>query len=148
MKKTLSLVLALVMTVSLFTFGPIVSASAAFTDSNSITYKEAVDVIYSLGIMSGYSDGMFHGEYPLNKAQICAIMGRILMKTKKYRVPSNPADVIRQHYDDTVAEYALNEVALLLNLGILVDSSRTFNRGISRIDVVEMLYRAFNKNFL
>ena len=58
MKKTLSMVLALVMTVSLFTFAP-ASAGAAFTDSNSITYKEAVDVIYALGIMGGYSDGSF-----------------------------------------------------------------------------------------
>ena len=59
MKKALSLVLALVMTVSLFTFSPPTSADAAFIDSNSITYKEAVDVIYALGIMGGYGDGSF-----------------------------------------------------------------------------------------
>ena len=46
MKKFLSLVLALVMTMSLVT----VSAGAKdFTDDSEITYKEAVDVISALG---------------------------------------------------------------------------------------------------
>jgi hypothetical protein len=77
MKKILPLVLALVMTVSLFTFGP-VSASAAFTDSNSITYKEAVDVISSLEIMGGYSDGSFRPNGALTRGAatkiICCMM--------------------------------------------------------------------------
>ena len=77
MKKTLSLVLALVLTASLFAFAP-ASASAAFTDSNSITYKEAVDVIYSLGIMSGYSDGSFRPNGLLTRGAaakiICCMM--------------------------------------------------------------------------
>lgn len=98
--------------------------------------------------MEGYEDGLFHPDYVLNRAQICAIMGRILMKRKGYTPPPNPEGVIRKHYDDNVAGYALEEVALLLTLGILSDSGRTFNKNMSRIDVVEMLYRAFNKNFL
>ena len=48
MKKFLSLVLALVMTMSLVT----VSAGAKdFTDGSEITYKEAVDVISALGVV-------------------------------------------------------------------------------------------------
>ena len=77
MKKTLSMVLALVMTVSLLTFAP-ASASAAFTDSSSITYKEAVDVIYALGIMGGYSDGSFRPTGLLTRGAaakiICCMM--------------------------------------------------------------------------
>ena len=47
MKKFLSLVLALVMTMSLVT----VSAGAKdFTDDSEITYKEAVDVISALAL--------------------------------------------------------------------------------------------------
>ena len=49
MKKFLSLVLALVMTMSLVT----VSAGAKdFTDDSEITYKEAVDVISALGVVA------------------------------------------------------------------------------------------------
>ncbi len=77
MKKALSMVLALVLTASLFAFAP-ASASAAFTDSNSITYKEAVDVIYSLGIMGGYSDGSFRPAGLLTRGAaakiICCMM--------------------------------------------------------------------------
>ena len=73
MKKTLSMVLALVMTVSLFTFAP-ASAGAAFTDSNSITYKEAVDVIYALGIMGGYSDGSFRPNGLLTRGAAAKII--------------------------------------------------------------------------
>jgi len=77
MKKMFSLVLALVMTVSLFAVAP-ASADAAFTDSSSITYKEAVDVIYSLGIMGGYSDGSFRPNGLLTRGAaskiICCMM--------------------------------------------------------------------------
>ena len=53
MKKFLSLVLALVMTMSLVT----ISAGATdFTDDESITYQEAIDVISAIGVVSGYSD--------------------------------------------------------------------------------------------
>ena len=56
MKKFLSLVLALVMTMSLVT----VSAGAKdFSDDGSITYKEAVDVISGIGVVDGYSGGDF-----------------------------------------------------------------------------------------
>ncbi|MBQ9617962.1 MAG: S-layer homology domain-containing protein, partial [Oscillibacter sp.] len=78
MKKSLSLVLALVMTVSLFTFGP-VSASAAFTDSNSITYKEAVDVISSLEIMGGYSDGSFRPNGALTRGAAAKIICNMML---------------------------------------------------------------------
>ena len=56
MKKFLSLVLALTLTMSLFT----VSAGAAeFTDDDTIHYQEAVDVISAVGIVDGYNDGSF-----------------------------------------------------------------------------------------
>ena len=50
MKKFLSLVLALVMTMSLVT----VSAGAKdFTDDSESTYTDAVDVISALGVVDG-----------------------------------------------------------------------------------------------
>ena len=56
MKKFLSLVLALVMTMSLVT----ISAGAKdFTDSSKLNYKEAVNVISALDVVDGYADGTF-----------------------------------------------------------------------------------------
>ena len=59
MKKFLSLVLALTMAMSLVT----ISAGAKdFTDDSKITYKEAVDVVSSLDIVDGYTDGSFRPD--------------------------------------------------------------------------------------
>ena len=60
MKKFLSLVLALVMTMSLV----VVSASATefedFGDVKSIEHPEAVEVLNKIGVITGYEDGSFH----------------------------------------------------------------------------------------
>ena len=59
MKKFLSLVLALAMTLSLVT----ISAGAKdFADDSEIDYKEAVDVISALGVVDGYSDDTFRPD--------------------------------------------------------------------------------------
>ena len=64
MKKFLSLVLALVMTMSLVT----ISAGAKdFTDDDSITYKEAVDVISGIGVVDGYTGGDFKPDGVLTR---------------------------------------------------------------------------------
>ena len=73
MKKFLSLVLALVMTMSLVT----VSAGAAdFDDADDITYVEAAEVLSELGIMVGDSDG-FRPNDTLKRSEaakiICAL---------------------------------------------------------------------------
>ena len=61
MKKFLSLVLALVMTMSLVT----VSAGAKdFTDNSKINYKEAVDVMSAVKVIDGYTDGSFNPTNP------------------------------------------------------------------------------------
>ena len=53
MKKFLSLVLALVMTMSLVT----VSAGAKdFTDASSVTYTEAAEVMKTIGVIDGFED--------------------------------------------------------------------------------------------
>ncbi|MBQ9492647.1 MAG: S-layer homology domain-containing protein [Oscillibacter sp.] len=90
MKKILPLALALVMTVSLFTFGP-VSASAAFSDSNSITYKEAVDVISSLEIMGGYSDGSFRPNGALTRGAAAKIICNMMLTPQIANNMSNNA---------------------------------------------------------
>ena len=55
LKRTLCLVLALVLAVGLLTVG----AGAAFKDDAQITYKSAVDLLTGLGVINGYEDGSF-----------------------------------------------------------------------------------------
>ena len=52
MKRTLALVLALVMVIGMMA----VPASAAFNDAADVQYKEAVDVVAACGIIEGYNN--------------------------------------------------------------------------------------------
>ena len=76
MKKFLSLVLALVMTMSLVT----ISAGAKdFTDGSKITYEEAVDVISELDIVDGYSAGDFRPANTLTRGAAAKIICNMVL---------------------------------------------------------------------
>jgi hypothetical protein len=76
MKKFLSLVLALVMTMSLVT----ISAGATdFTDSDSIQYKEAVDVISAIGIVDGDTNGSFRPTDTLTRQAAAKIICNLIL---------------------------------------------------------------------
>ena len=76
MKKFLSLVLALVMTMSLVT----VSAGAKdFSDDDSITYQEAVAVISEIGVVDGYTGGDFKPTDVLTRGAAAKIICNLIL---------------------------------------------------------------------
>ena len=76
MKKFLSLVLALVMTMSLVT----VSAGAKdFTDSSKIQYPEAVDVMSAVKVISGYAEGDFRPTATLTRGAAAKIICNLIL---------------------------------------------------------------------
>ena len=76
MKKFLSLVLALVMTMSLVT----VSAGAKdFTDSSKIQYKEAIDVMSAVKVIDGYADGSFNPSATLTRGAAAKIICNLIL---------------------------------------------------------------------
>ena len=76
MKKFLSLVLALVMTMSLVT----VSAGAKdFSDSTKIQYKEAVDVMSAVNVISGYAEGDFRPSATLTRGAAAKIICNLIL---------------------------------------------------------------------
>ena len=76
MKKFLSLVLALVMTMSLVT----VSAGAKdFTDSTKIQYTEAVDVMSAVKVIDGYTDGSFNPTATLTRGAAAKIICNLIL---------------------------------------------------------------------
>ena len=76
MKKFLSLVLALVMTMSLVT----VSAGAKdFTDSSKIHYAEAVDVMSAVKVIDGYADGSFNPSATLTRGAAAKIICNLIL---------------------------------------------------------------------
>lgn len=76
MKKFLSLVLALVMTMSLVVVG---ASAKDFTDSDTITYDEAIDVISALEVVDGYTDGSFQPTTELNRGQAAKIICNLIL---------------------------------------------------------------------
>ena len=76
MKKFLSLVLALVMTMSLVT----VSAGAKdFTDDSKINYKEAVDVMSAAKVIDGYAEGDFRPTNTLTRGAAAKIICNLIL---------------------------------------------------------------------
>ena len=77
MKKFLSLVLALVMTMSLVTI-----SAGAYTDDSKVNYDEAVDVISALGIVGGYPDGSFKPQGTLTRGAAAKIICNLMLGVK------------------------------------------------------------------
>jgi len=76
MKKFLSLVLALVMTMSLVT----VSAGAKdFTDASKIAYDEAVDVMSAVKVIDGYAEGDFRPSTTLTRGAAAKIICNLIL---------------------------------------------------------------------
>ena len=74
LKKILALVLALVMSFSLM------ATANAFKDSDKITgtYEEAVEVLSTLKVFQGYDDGSFQPQGSITRAEVAAIIYRIV----------------------------------------------------------------------
>ena len=76
MKKFLSLVLALVMTMSLVTVG---AGAKDFTDDSKINYKEAVNVMSAIGVIDGYTDGSFNPTNTLTRGAAAKIICNLIL---------------------------------------------------------------------
>ena len=76
MKKFLSLVLALVMTMSLVTGS---AGPKDFTDSSKINYSEAVDVLSEAKVIDGYADGAFNPSNTLTRGAAAKIICNLIL---------------------------------------------------------------------
>ena len=103
MKKFLSLVLALVMTMSLVT----ISAGAKdFTDDSTINYAEAVDVMSAIGVVGGYADGSFNPQGVLTRGAAAKIIcNMILGPTTAGALKADAAPYKDVAVDNTFAGY-------------------------------------------
>ena len=79
MKKFLSLVLALVMTMSLVTVGAGATEYKDLTDKSEIQYEEAVAVLNKLGIITGYEDGSFKPTGALTRGAAAKIIVSLMI---------------------------------------------------------------------
>ena len=79
MKKFLSLVLALIMTMSLVTISAGATEYKDLTDKDEIQYEEAVAVLNRIGIITGYDDGTFRPETELTRGAAAKIIVSLMI---------------------------------------------------------------------
>ena len=74
-KKVLALVLVVAMALTMVTM-----ASAKFTDGETITKTEAVDVLSTIGVIKGYEDGSFKPTGEVTRAEMAKMIATIINK--------------------------------------------------------------------
>ena len=90
--------------------------------------------------MEGYDDDTFRGGNNLTKAHICKILGNILQRERSYLVPKDPSKYLKQYQDD-IADYARNGVAILTKIGVLEPVNGKFdNHQMNRGEVAVFVY--------
>ena len=109
MKRTLALVLALVMVLGMMA----IPASADFTDSKDVKYTEAVDVVSACGIINGFEDGSFDPDGTLTREQAAKIVAYMLLgsdKADSMKATTAPfADVAANRWSAGYIAYVANE---------------------------------------
>lgn len=99
MKKFIAIIMAVIMVMS---FATVAFAADGFTDVSKSKYETAINELYDLGIVNGYSKTKFGTNYTLTRAEACAIIVRALYGEKKVQNVINFTDV---SYKDWFYEY-------------------------------------------
>ena len=90
MKKFIAIIMAVIMVMS---FATIAFAANGFTDVSKSRYETAINELYDLGIVNGYSSTKFGTDYTLTRAEACAIIVRALYGEKTVPDVINFTDV-------------------------------------------------------
>lgn len=90
MKKFIAIIMAVIMIMS---FATIAFAANGFTDVSKSRYETAINELYDLGLVNGYSATKFGTNYTLTRAEACAIMVRALYGEKTVHDVINFTDV-------------------------------------------------------
>lgn len=90
MKKFIAIIMAVIMIMS---FATIAFAVNGFTDVSKSRYETAINELYDLGIVNGYSATKFGTNYTLTRAEACAIIVRALYGEKMVHDVINFTDV-------------------------------------------------------
>lgn len=120
MKRTVSLLLAVVLILSLAVGALAADATAAsrFTDWEDIDHQPEVAMLTDLGLLSGYADGSFRPYNCITRAEIAKIISSLLTE----QVPKAKND----RFTDTGSNWARNYIEYCADKGILAGANGTF----------------------
>lgn len=132
LKKFLALVLAMVMAFSLM-----LTASAANEKDNgtnqygdatvSDTFKEAVDVLYGMGIMTG-DNGNFYGNRDVMRSEMAAVLYRLVTgDTKQLKSPLYASIAAERFSDVKESDWFAPYIGFCYDLGLVKGHDGKFN---------------------
>jgi hypothetical protein len=96
--------------------------------------KHVIDVVYSQGLMVGYTDGTFKPNDPITRAELATVIAKV--KHLDIDTP-NP-------FSDTQNNWARKSISIVAKLGIMIgyqDGSFKPNQNITRVETVIALNR-------
>ena len=150
LKKSLCLVLALVMVLGLFVMG----TNAAYTpygDEADVNYIEAVQVLTGLGVIEGRTDGNFDPKATVTRAEACAMITRMVLgREAADKLPVGDvkfSDVSLESWEGRMAKY----IAFCANRGIVVGmGDGTFHptEPVTGTQLATMLLRALGRGVM
>lgn len=113
LKKTLALVLVVAMALS---FG-VIGANAAFTDTASSNYTEAISVLSGIGVINGMTDTTFDPAGNLTREQAAKIIAYMLLGPTNAQLISTATS---QKFADVAADrWSAGYIEYCANLGII-----------------------------
>lgn len=132
LKKFLALVLAMVMAFSLM-----LTASAANEQDNgthqygdetvSDTFKEAVDVLYGMGIMTG-DNGNFYGDRDVMRSEMAAVIYRLVTgDTKQLKSPLYASIAAERFSDVKESDWFAPYIGFCYDLGLVKGHDGKYN---------------------
>ncbi|WP_178024383.1 leucine-rich repeat protein [uncultured Paenibacillus sp.] len=128
------------MLVRLFPFAQGTAATPDFTDLGDSWARDAVLTLASNGILNGYEDGMFHADRNITRAEMIAILARIVNMAEV----KPGKTVILQDIEHT---WAKDQIRLAANAGIINGRGENGfgpNRSATRAEVLTVLLRAIS----
>ncbi len=141
LKKTLCLILAVVMVVGVLILPANAASIKDYKDNEDIKYKEAVEVLSGLGILGGKDTGYFAPKGTLTRAEAAKIIAWMLLGKDAEKLHSNT-----QIFADVAADnWAAGYIAFCKNEGILAgDGAGNFrpNGELNGVDFGKMLLTA------
>ena len=109
MKKFLSLVLAMIMTMSLVTISAGATEYKDLTDKSEIQYEEAVAVLNRIGVITGYDDGTFRPETELTRGAAAKIIVSLMIGPDSANALPNTSSP----YSDVPASHTLDRKSVV-----------------------------------
>ena len=116
MKRIICIVLSFVFIISMFSLG----ASASFIDvKDSDYYSEAISALVEKEILTGYSDGSFAPGKTVTRAEMSAIICRLMQKTTAAKEATAAENFTSPYSDVSASHWASGFVKLSTDMNII-----------------------------